>query len=187
MSASDDTGHDRPAMVLHHAGRDVLDFAEAVVAGFGEDHFRRAEPILDEMRQAIGLLQRSHVEPAPSIEFLKLSARQVEEILMPVGYSVGRSISRSLAELIPEIEPKLKRRDPTAMAVVDSHVGAMVLSIRKRLLAPSKPIAAGLLRNLSALREAVIDPEPEPETPRTFASPPPVLASEAEEEQRGGF
>ena len=141
---------------FQHGNRDVLDFAESVLAELSEPYFRIAEGILANLREALAVVKgttEGDVESA--IERAAFEARRVQVTLKPGGFTIGGQIARELGELLPHAHKRLLERHPTVIAIVDSHGAAISVAIRKRLIAPNKPIAAGLLTNLSALRAAL--------------------------------
>jgi hypothetical protein len=141
---------------FQHGGRDVLDFAESVLAELSEPYFHEAEGILGNLRQALAMVKGTiEGDVDNAIERAAFEARRVQITLKPCGFTIAGQIARELGELLPRAHKRLLDRNPTVIAIVDSHGAAISVAIRKRLIAPNKPIAAGLLANLSALRAAL--------------------------------
>ena len=141
---------------FQHGGRDVLDFAESVLAELSEAYFHEAEGILGNLRQALAVVKGTiEGDIDNAIERAAFEARRVQIALKPGGFTIGGQIARELGELLPRAHKRLLERHPTVIAIIDSHGAAVSVAIRKRLIAPNKPIAAGLLANLTALRAAL--------------------------------
>jgi hypothetical protein len=141
---------------FQHGGRDVLDFAESVLADLSEPYFSVAEGILGNLRQALAVVKGTIDDDIDNaIERAAFEARRVQVTLKPCGFTIAGQIARELGELLPRAHKRLLERHPTVIAIVDSHGAAISVATRKRLIAPNKPIAAGLLANLSALRAAL--------------------------------
>jgi len=163
----------------------VLDFAEIVLASLGDQHFKAAETILPELKRLLaGLKDETTINERELLSKLTFELRRIEVTLKPLGYSVAAAISRALVAMLPKIDQADRRRDPAVLAVVESHISAISVSLRKRLLAPTKPIAAGLLRNLHALRTAMVLENKEQQS---SAQPTAAIAEPAATDQPSGL
>jgi len=171
----------RNATIPAHGGRDVLDLAESVLSEFGDAYFKTAGQLVQELPGMVQKLRQISADTRTGqVEHLTVLIRRIQLTLEPMGASIARHICADLAELLPRILPRLIEGDDMAQAALESYSSALGVALRKRLMAPSKPVAAGLLRNLAALRTSLLTP-PKPVEQVTTAPMParPATAPEA--------